>query len=82
MLWKGAITKKQLDKVRIKLQQFDVVFCNLLSYRYKSSEEIPLWYPVQEIVWRRWIGGQHHQEQDEDVAPRFWHWAVMVGDSG
>ena len=31
MLWIGAITKKQLDKVKRKLQQFDVVFCNLLK---------------------------------------------------
>ena len=31
VLWIGAITKKQLDKVKRKLQQFDVVFCNLLK---------------------------------------------------
>ena len=31
VLWMGAITKKQLDNVTRKLQQFDVVFCNLLK---------------------------------------------------
>ena len=29
-----------------------------------------------------WTGGQHHQQQDEDAVPHFWHCAGMVADSG